>query len=421
MSFNIIRSDITKVEADAIVNSANPYPVCGGSTESLIYEAAGFDELLEARKKIGFLDICEARHTPAFNMKAKYLIHVSAPRWNDGRSGEKVALKLCYKNALEKAYKLGCQSIAFPLLSSGIYRFPKPEAISIASYAIQEFLQSGADNGMPDRSSMNVDLVLYDNDSTLFAKRLFNTVQAYIEENYKPEHFGKAACYQANESSIVRRAEEPLFNAEDKSSVKLSKKKSIVLDVDSQIYAEENTPRSAGKKSNCIIDERALEKLQDAPAICRNALEFPKGIKDLFIKPEISKTFSDLICEIINKKNLTPAQVQRDADIDRKLFSKVLKKDYKTTKPTVIALAIGLKLNYQEAREFLAFAGFALSPASKSDVVVQFFMENRELLYRSNPNYDKYKVTILNDLLLDNNLDTLGAGRHLTPLPRKQK
>ena len=127
MPFQIIRNDITKVKADAIVNTANPKPTYGGGTDSAIYKAAGEEQLLAERKKIGVIKCGDIAVTPAFNLKAKYIIHTVAPAWDGGGKGEFETLKSCYTKSLEKAHELGCESIAFPLIATGVYRFPKAD------------------------------------------------------------------------------------------------------------------------------------------------------------------------------------------------------------------------------------------------------------------------------------------------------
>ena len=140
MPFQIIRNDITKVSADAIVNTANPKPVIGSGTDSAIYAAAGEQLLLAERQKIGELRPGEAAYTDAFGLNARYIIHTVGPIWVDGNHGEREILRSCYDNSLNLADKLGCTSIAFPLISSGVYGFPKDEALSIAYAAIGAFV-----------------------------------------------------------------------------------------------------------------------------------------------------------------------------------------------------------------------------------------------------------------------------------------
>ncbi len=183
MPLQIIRSDIAKVSADAIVNSTNPIPSRSGhgGADFHIYEAAGRSALEQAREKIGTLDIAEIAVTPAFALKAKYIILTVGPRWNGGRSGELSALENCYRGALEKAKALGCASIAFSLISSGSYRFPKDLALKTAIDSIGKFLQT---------NEMDVTLVVFDRKSFVISAELDKDIKTFIDENYvqKKEH-----------------------------------------------------------------------------------------------------------------------------------------------------------------------------------------------------------------------------------------
>ena len=132
MPFQIIRNDITKVEADAIVNTANPIVTYAGAVDRSIYLAAGTEELLKEREKIGPISVGEAACTPAFNLHAKYIIHTVGPVWNDGQHGEAEALRSCYRNSLKIALGLECESIAFPLIATGAYGYPKDRAMEAA-------------------------------------------------------------------------------------------------------------------------------------------------------------------------------------------------------------------------------------------------------------------------------------------------
>jgi len=174
MPFMIIRNDITKVEADAIVNTANPLPVIGSGTDSAIYEAAGKEQLLAERKKIGEMKRGEAKETPAFNLNAKYIIHTIGPAWSGGLSGEADILHLCYRNCLKLAKNLNCKSIAFPLLATGAYSFPKDEALKIAISEFSDFLM---------QNDMSILLVVLDKDSFKLSQKLQNHIDEYIDEH----------------------------------------------------------------------------------------------------------------------------------------------------------------------------------------------------------------------------------------------
>lgn len=374
----IIHDDITRVTADAIVNSANPFPICGGSTEALIFDAAGHDQLLEAREKIGYLDVCDVAHTDAFDLNAKYIIHVSAPRWNDGRSGEKTSLKFCYQNAMRKARELGCHSIAFPLLSSGIYRFPKDLALDIAKESIEEFLLGDGKD-----CDITATIVLYDDEAVKISEALFGKIQEYIYANYVPENpqenFEALKCCSFSE--------EPLGDGQ--------------MADDSQIIGE---------------SEVVAEICDAAPILSKisSKSDFDKSINELLKDPKRFKSFRKKMNEIMTDRSITNSMLARDSDVDRKVLSKINNSDsYTPSKETAIAIAIGLKLNYIEAVEFLSYAGRALSPSSKSDLIVQFFMENKELFYRENPDRNQYKVNTLNTILSTHGENSLGASRSL--------
>ncbi|MEE3339473.1 MAG: macro domain-containing protein [Hallerella sp.] len=178
MPLNIIRNDISKVHADAIVNSANPHPICGGGAESHIFQAAGFEALLKAREAIGELSVAEVAVSPAFALPAKYVIHTVGPKWNGGTSGEVQDLENCYSRSLKKAKELGCKSIAFPLISSGVYKFPKDSALQIALRAIENFLQT---------NEMNVMLVVFDRESLEVSEELHRDISSYINDFYAEE------------------------------------------------------------------------------------------------------------------------------------------------------------------------------------------------------------------------------------------
>ena len=139
MPLKIIRNDITKVTADAIVNTANPLPRIGAGTDRAIHQAAG-PELLEARRQIGPIAVGSCAATPAFRLNASYVLHTVSPGWEGGGKGEAETLRRAYDAALETADALGCKSVAFPLLAAGSYGFPHDLALSVAIRAFTDFL-----------------------------------------------------------------------------------------------------------------------------------------------------------------------------------------------------------------------------------------------------------------------------------------
>lgn len=125
MPFKIVRNDITKVKADIIVNTANPNPICVSGTDLAIYEAAGKEKLLAERANIGKIARGDIAVTGAYSLNAKYIIHTVGPVWTDGLHHEFEILEDCYRKSLQKALELKCDSIAFPLISTGVYDFQR--------------------------------------------------------------------------------------------------------------------------------------------------------------------------------------------------------------------------------------------------------------------------------------------------------
>lgn len=174
MPFEIVRNDIVNMKVDAIVNTANPRPIIGAGTDKAVYDKAGA-RLLLARKEIGDIAVGEAAITPAFDLDANYVIHTAGPIWRDGKSSEEALLASCFKNSLRLAKEKECESIAFPLISTGSYGFPKPLALQIAVREISSFLME---------NEMQIYLVVFEKQSFELSEKLFKSVSSYIDANY---------------------------------------------------------------------------------------------------------------------------------------------------------------------------------------------------------------------------------------------
>ena len=177
MPLEIIRNDITKVHADAIVNAADSSLLGGGGTDGAIHKAAG-PELLAECRALGGCRAGEAKITKGYRLPAKYVIHTVGPVWHDGSSGEEKLLSDCYNNSLELAKKHKLESVAFPLISSGTFGYPRDKALSTAISAIGEFLL---------KNDMTVYLVVYDSASFMLSEKLFSSIKQYIDDNYIEE------------------------------------------------------------------------------------------------------------------------------------------------------------------------------------------------------------------------------------------
>ena len=182
MPFKIVRNDITKVKADAIVNTANPNPICASGTDLAIYEAAGKKQLLAERQKIGKIARGDVAVTGAYQLQAKYIIHTVGPVWEDGKQHEFDILESCYRKSLQKAVELKCESIAFPLISTGVYEFPKDKALQIAVSVFSEFLTE---------NEMQIILVVFDKKSFQLSGQIVGEIDSFIDANYVRESHKK--------------------------------------------------------------------------------------------------------------------------------------------------------------------------------------------------------------------------------------
>ena len=359
MPFNIIRDDITRLETDAIVNAANCKLLAGGGVCGAIFSAAGTDELQKECNKIGYCGIGEAVITKGYKLKVKNIIHTVGPIYGEDPINEETQLYSCYKNSLYLAKKKRLNSIAFPVISSGIYGYPKAEAIKIATKAIKDFL---AEN------EMDVYLVVYDKKAFQISEKLFDDVQSFIDERLvKPDDRRRIA-----EDGVTKEA----YN----------------------LYAPQKS------MSNECFEERMdasqiaemLPKATVGNTIASKGLKKKKSLEDL-MNTKI-ETFSEMLLRMIDEKGMTDVEVYKRANIDRKLFSKMRKRDYTPKKVTVVALIIALRLNMKEARELLGRAGFAFSQSSKFDIIIQYFIEQQ-----------KYDIFEINETLFAFEQQLLGA------------
>jgi O-acetyl-ADP-ribose deacetylase (regulator of RNase III) len=168
MPFTIIRGDITKLKVDAIVNAANTSLLMGGGVCGAIFSAAGADRLQKACDSLAPIETGEAVITPGFDLPAKHVIHTAGPVYHDGKQGEEALLRSCYVNSLQLAVDNNCESIAFPLISSGIYGYPKAEALRVARDAIREFIRE---------KDLDVSLVVFDAEALAIGEELLRGVK----------------------------------------------------------------------------------------------------------------------------------------------------------------------------------------------------------------------------------------------------
>ena len=317
MPLEIVRNDITKMKVDAIVNAANESLLGGGGVDGAIHRAAGSGLLAECRT-LGGCKTGKAKITGGYNLPAKYVIHTVGPIYEDGKHGEKALLESCYRESLALAKEHNCETVAFPLISSGVYGYPKDQALKVAIDVISDFLLE---------NEMRVYIVIFDNAAYKISEKLFSDIAEYIDDNYVDEH------------TDYRR--------------------------------ERLRMNSLRSMASCAKQKKSDDDFLD---LCDCKAMLPED--DLTAKlKQIDESFSQMLLRKIDEKGMTDAECYKKANIDRKLFSKIRSDvHYKPSKPTALAFAISLELSLAETEDMLRKAGFALSHSNKFDIIIEYFI-----------------------------------------------
>ena len=327
MPFEIVRNDITNMRVDAIVNSANPRPVVGLGTDSSIHEKAG-PELLAARKKIGPIAMGQAAITPAFRLHARYVIHTVGPVWDSGSYGEEALLRSCYDQSLKLALEHDCKSIAFPLIATNNYGFPKDKSLQIAVAAFSEFLLE---------HELLIYLVVFDRGSYKLSEKLFHSIASYIDDHYVD--LWEESTYGAEKQSIQR---------------------NIRRRRDMGLYRECSVCENTAPCESIPMPMAAKPK--------------PASLKDLLSKADAG--FTETLLKLIDKTGKKDSEIYKKANLSKQHFSKIRNNpDYKPTKQTAIALALALELDLEQTKDLIGRAGYALSNSSKFDLIIRYFIE----------------------------------------------
>ena len=312
MPFQLIKGDITKLECDAIVNAANNSLLGGGGVDGAIHTAAGPDLLAECRT-LGGCETGDAKITKGYDLPAKYVIHTVGPVYRDGRSGEEALLRSCYRKSLALADAYGCESVAFPMISAGVYGYPWDEALNAATSEILSFLQD---------HDMTVYLVIYSGKLRREKRRDDALLQAYLRE-------------------------------------KLERK----LRSDSTVWTGK-APKPKAKREETGLGMHALES-----AVVHNASPGPQW--------QLDESFSQMLLRKIDESGMTDAECYKKANVDKRLFSKIRSNPaYQPKKATALAFAVALRLSPDETAKLLKTAGFALSDSNLFDVIVKYHIEH---------------------------------------------
>lgn len=341
MGLSVIRNDIAKVDADIIVNTANAKPIYGNGVDRAIYEAAGPIKLLEERRKIGVIEPGEIAVTHAFDLQAKYIIHTVGPWWEGGGNGEFDILHQCYQKSLRKAIELEAKSIAFPLIATGTYGFPRDKALKIALEEIQAFLLE---------EELLVILVVFDPDSFVLTGKVFDQIRSAISDKY-------------------------------------------VKDLANQEYINNTISRYDRLGSGEFAELYNRRYKNDSPNVLRfiHGLDVEESIKKVVMEETISekKSFYSKVIRYIDESGEKAPDIYKRGEISRSIYSRMItdEDEYHPKKDIAIKWCLALKLNLIQSEDLLNSAGYSLHSDNLDDLII------RECIQRGV--YDVVKIECL--------------------------
>lgn len=313
MPLQIVRHDITKMRVDAIVNTTNEEMVGYSGVDLAVHTVAG-PELDRECERIAPLGLGMAKITGAYNLPCRYVIHTSGPVWQGGLLGESILLKSCYIEALKLAYAKKCQSVAFPLISSGTYGYPKDQVLKFAIQVITEFLYD---------HEMLVYICVFDRTSYEFSQTLYAELSRVIAADDEDEFFVASPSDYAIEKECVAAAPKMMAPS----------------------VAESNS-----------VKGKTLQEYMKA----------------------MDKSFAYKLFDWIDARGMTDVECYKRANVDKKTFSKIKcnPQTYKPSKQTAVAFAIALRLDLEETQDLLASAGLTLSRSFVFDKIIRYFIQN---------------------------------------------
>ena len=327
MPLQIVRQDITKMRVDAIVNTTNEEMVGYSGVDLAVHTLAG--KGLDAEcGRLAPLRLGEAKISGAYRLPCKYVIHTSGPVWRGGGEGESEILRSCYLESLKLAVKHRCRTVAFPLISSGVYGYPKDQVLKFAVRTITDFLFE---------NELTVYLCVFDRESYTFSQKLFSDIQVFIDDAYEEEYGGDYYCVFDEEPDV------PML-------------------------------------SKCAASMPATVPMRSKPSA-----NPAKGKSLAEYLRSMDRGFREMLFELIDKSGMTDVECYKKANVDKRTFSKIKSnRNYKPSKQTAIAFAISLRLDMEQTQELLAAAGFALSGSKTFDCIIRYFIYNE--------NYDIFEI-----------------------------
>ena len=346
MPLQIIRQDITKMRVDAIVNTTNEEKIGYSGVDLAVHTAAGKELDVECAS-LPPLGLGQVQITGGYNLPCKYVIHTSGPIWQGGLRGESIILRSCYLESLKLAIKYGCRSIAFPLISSGVYGYPKDQVLKFAIQTITEFLFD---------HELMVYICVFDKNAYTFSSTLYNNIRSFIDDDY--------------------------VDSRDEGG-------SLMCNVERGIALEEVVDIEP-----CDKEMKAVPYLSTIPVGSARKKSLDEYMQNM------DKPFAYKLFDLIDASGMTDVECYKKANIDKKTFSKIKcnPKTYKPSKQTAVAFAIALKLDLEATQDLLASAGLTLSRSFTFDKIIRYFIQN-----------EVYDIFEINEALFEFDQQLLGV------------
>lgn len=318
MPLQIIRQDITKMHVDAIVNTTNEEKIGYSGVDLAVHTVAG-SGLDDECAQLPLLGLGQAQITGGYNLPCKYVIHTSGPIWHGGLCGESIILRSCYIESLKLAVKHECQTVAFPLISAGVYCYPKDQVLKFAIQTIAEFLLE---------HELTVYICVFDRESYTFSQKLFADIQSFIDDDYVEEH------------------DEDFYEAFD------------------------------GSSEDCVLNKCCeAPRPVMAPTDVSLGSVASKSLKDYM--NQMDRSFQEMLFDLIDESGMTDVECYKKANVDKRIFSKIKSnKNYRPSKQTAVAFAISLQLDLETTQELLATVGLTLSRSNVFDKIIRYFIHN---------------------------------------------
>ena len=383
MPFSIVRNDIARVHADVLVNAANSHLAAGSGVCGALFAGAGHADMQRACDEIGFCPTGSAATTPGFKLPCRWVVHAVGPIWQGGGHDEEQLLRSCYRSVFAEVERLGAHSVAYPLISSGIYGYPVAEALRVAREETEAFLERAED--------VDVTLVVFDRSTIALGAEGLDGLRSYIDDTYvERSPFARRRMQRAG--ACAPGAAAPSWHCPVCGMLNTA---------DARFCVDCGTP--APDTEGEVLSPLLGVPLPANRAFCAEAAA-PSPEPGSMFDGDLSEAiehldapFSTALLALIDARGMTDAEVYKRANISRQLFSKIRSNPgYRPTKPTAVALGLALGLDYDELQGLLARAGLTLSRSSTFDVIVEYFVANGEYnIFRINEALFAYDQPLL--------------------------